>query len=151
MEKWEGSSKLPAIQRTAKPHMKLQISAGCMNMLCLEEGQPPVGLPKWQAGKISSLGEWLIIGKSSPGKWWCYHLWKCSKHEQKWQLGMWFSGHGDIQSRVGLDDSLILFYNKRQGTSVCSSTSSSVTLLTGRGQKSQHFGYKGHIHLKGNT
>lgn len=108
-------------------------------------------LPKWEAGKISSLGEWLIIGKSSPGKWWCYHLWKCSKHEQKWQLGMWFSGHGDIQSRVGLDDSLILFYNKRQGTSVCSSTSSSVTLLTGRGQKSQHFGYKGHIHLKGNT
>lgn len=33
---------------------------------------------------------------------WSHHLWKSSKNEQMWDFVMWFSGHGDIQSKVGL-------------------------------------------------
>ena len=54
--------------------------------------------------KDSSLKEWCGIAAGSPGSWWNYCHWKCSRKGQMWHWGTWFSGHGEDGSMVRLED-----------------------------------------------
>lgn len=47
-----------------------------------------------------------------PGRWWCHHLWRCSRNIWTWHSVLWFGWQGGDWSQVELDDFRGIFQPK---------------------------------------